>query len=466
MSAVPDVAEQLSGWASSVEAHLLPDGVRFAAAADLLDTLGCAIAGHAAEGVVEVRRRTSAWSTDECTSWGTAVRLSPPEAALVNATAAHAMEFDDTHDDAVVHSGAAVCAAAIATAEALPGVDGATLIAAIVAGTEVACRLAEAVRTGPGTSGWLLTPLVGYFGAAAAAGRVLGLDAIQMRHALGIAYAQTAGNGQATLDGALTKRLQPGFAARGGVLAAWLAADGMTGARDVFEGPRGFYPVYHGNDYDAERILRDLGRRFAVTELAFKPYPCCRWTHAAVEGACDLHRRGIDVAVIERVSVEVNDQALRSTGFPVAHRQNPQTPHDAQFSLPYTVAVALSTGTVELDDFEPDAVTNSSVLRLARRIEPQPWVGPPIGSDRGISGARVTVHFRDGTSTGVSTEQPRALRPHPDDLGLLLGKFATCCNYVNHQNADQAAKEIVNVGVAEDVGYIGRLMERSHSGCP
>lgn len=464
MIARPDVAEELSRWASSVRSEQLPDEVRFAAAADLLDTLGCAIAGCEAEGITEVRRRASKWSASrECTSWGTDIRLNPPEAAMVNAAAAHAMEFDDTHDDAVVHTGAAICAAALATAEARQGVDGATLVAAIVAGTEVACRLAAAVRGGPGTTGWLLTPLVGYFGAAAAAGRVLELDAVKMRHALGIAYAQTAGNGQATLDGALTKRLQPGLAARGGVLAAWLAADGVTGAREVFEGPRGFYPVYHGNEYDRSLILRHLGSAYSITELSFKPYPCCRWTHAAVDLGCDLHERGISVDSVHRVIIEVNDQALRSTGTPVAHRQRPSAPHEAQFSLPYTFAVALTRGTVMLSDFEPEAIVDPEVRRLARRIQPQPWTGAPVGPSRGISGARATLHLRCGTSMAVSADRPRALRPRLGDLQELLSKFAICCSFAGFQDSARLAEQIMRVGSCEDVGVIGRLTESANS---
>lgn len=464
MTAPSDIADDLAHWVATLDGDALPDDVRFAATTALLDTLGCALAGQSADGVVQIRRASMRWSgTEECSVWGTGVRLAPPDAAFVNGAAAHAREFDDTHDASVIHAGGAVCAAAVATAEAVGDVNGRQLVAAIVSGVDVGCRLAAAVRVGPGMSGWLLTPLVGYFGAAAAAAHVLQLDTTATRNAFGIAYSQAAGNGQATLDGGLTKRLQPGFAARGGLLSAWLAADGVTGAARVFEGQRGYFHVYHGSQYDRGAVLDDLGSRFSVGELGFKPYPCCRWTHAAIEAALALRERGVTCPDVSSIDVEVNDQALRSTGTPLEVRQRPRTPSQAQFSLPYVVAVALVRGAVELGDFGDEALADKEVLSLASRVCPREWQGQTVGSLRGISGARATVRTISGPTQVASKAHPMALRPLPEDRVRLVNKFVTCCAYAGVTGGAELAESVLAIEGERDVAAVFQWLEQRSS---
>ncbi len=212
MTVTRDLAADLAKFASGC----MPDAsARDATLNDLIDTLACAAAGRAADGVTHLRGLFADWGgKPEAGVWFDRLRLPAPEAAFVNGVAAHAVEFDDTHDEAIVHAGITVVPAVLAAAERRGEIGGDELLAAVVVGVDVACRLALGVTAGPGESGWLLTPLCGTFGAAAGAARALGLDFEQTLHALGLAYAQAAGNGQATIDGALAKRLQAGLAAR------------------------------------------------------------------------------------------------------------------------------------------------------------------------------------------------------------------------------------------------------------
>src|SRR5690606_3457958 len=153
------------------------------------------------------------------------------------------------HDGAVLHAGVSVVPAALATAEWVGGVSGKELITAVTIGLDWVCRMGAATTVGPIASGWMYTSLFGFFGATAAAGRLLKLDAGQLAHAMGIAYAQAAGNTQCMIDGSLTKRMQPGFAARGALTSASLARIGITGTIGTFDGPSGLFRVYLGENY-------------------------------------------------------------------------------------------------------------------------------------------------------------------------------------------------------------------------
>jgi 2-methylcitrate dehydratase PrpD len=204
--------------------------------------------------------------------------VSPRAAATINGVGAHAHNFDDTHDRAVLHAGVSVIPAALAVAEAT-GASGRALLDAVVFGYDVHVRVALAATQAPGHSGWHYTSTCGVFGASAAAGRLLGLDEHRMANALGIAQAQAAGTLQSEHDGSWTKRLQPGLAAAGGILAAQLASRGFRGPQEALEGRFDFYRVYL-QAVDTAPVLDSPGKRFEVARCSLKPYPTCRFTHA------------------------------------------------------------------------------------------------------------------------------------------------------------------------------------------
>ncbi len=425
-----DLARDLAQFTAELTLDRLPAGALAAAQNDLLDTMGGACAGARAPGVAELVQVLRDWGgKPESTVWSWDCALPAPAAALANGTMAHALDYADTHDTAVLHAGVSVIPAAIAAAQRRGSLSGTDLLAAVVAGVDVASRLAAATTEGPGVTGWLLTPLCGYFGAAAAAARALGLAAAQTRHAFGIAYAQAAGNGQATLDGALTKRMQAGLAARGGTLAACLAAAGITGAQGVLEGQRGYFRVYHRGNYDRNTVLSGLGRHFAITDLSYKPYPCCRWTHAAIDAALDLRRRGLTPDAVERVDIGVNTQAYNSTGQPLARKQRPQVIVDAQFSIPYSFATALTGGAVRLEDFTAAAITREPVLALAARVLPQPSEEANRIGGRSVSPALVTVHTRTGEVLTSRVTELVGSQGNPLRRPQLQAKFLDCCAF-------------------------------------
>lgn len=236
-------------------------------------------------------------------------------AALTNGTMARAVDFDDVFEPGTLHVSASLVPAALAVAEAQGGVDGKSLLTALALGVDLICRLSLAIQLPPGVSGMNSTFQCAYFAAAAVAGKLMGLEVEGLRHALGLAYTQVAGNSQNLLEGTLAIRLNQGLAAQGGVMAAELARVGLTAARDSLEGKFGYFMVYQRGAYDRDRLLEGLGQRYYGPEVTQKIYPCCMHTHAAIEALQEVKAKHlIDEAQIARIRVGLNQQGYNFVG--------------------------------------------------------------------------------------------------------------------------------------------------------
>ncbi|MFI4986589.1 MAG: MmgE/PrpD family protein [Alphaproteobacteria bacterium] len=327
-----------------------------------LDTLAVTLAGITAPSSAPlIRTITAAAGKPEATILGVGKLTSAWDAALVNGAMAHALELDDDHRTAVLHPGAVVVPAAFAAAEA-EGASGATFLRALLLGYEVTCRLGEVFRGSQFYHGVHPTALCGVFGAALAAGVAMGLGRQALVHALGIAGTQASGLTE-WRDGSWIKRLHPGRAAQSGVLAARLAREGFTGPATIFEGKGGFFNAFSfGETTDREAMTRGLGTDYRALGTAIKPYPCCRFAHGAVDLAIEVRHAGIAASEIAGVAIR-----LYRTGV-LTYHQSPANPVDAQFNVPYVVAVALARGRVTLADFTAEAIADPAVLALCRRI--------------------------------------------------------------------------------------------------
>lgn len=282
---------------------------------------------------------------------GDSARYTPAGAAFLNGALAHSLDFDDTHAAGTLHPGAPVIPAALAAAE-MVGADGRTVLSAIVAGYEVTCRLAVALPGGDHYDrGYHPTATCGAFGAAAAAGRVFGLDAAAMQDAFGIALSQAAGSLQFLANGAWTKRFQVGWSAMNGLAAATLAREGFRGASEAFEGKAGFLRAYAPNP-QPERAVRGLGHEFELMQTAVKPYPSCRYGHACVDAAIALRDElGLKPEEVESVTMGLPNKGMLLVGAPLAYKQNPQNVVDGQFSGPFVVSCGLVTGHMGWDSY-------------------------------------------------------------------------------------------------------------------
>jgi len=426
-----DLAIELARFASTIDAKRLDDTVMKAVKTNILDTLSCALAGSSAKAIGDVKALVEEWAgTPQADMFVFGGKFPAHHAAFVNGGMSHARDYDDTHDAAILHAGVTAVPAAIAAGQLRGKLSGADLIAAVTAGLEVTCRLGVAIQVDIIESGFIYTSLLGYFGATAAAGRALGLNEEQMLNAFGIVYSSVAGNHQVTRDASLMKRLQPGLAAQAAVLAVQLARRGVRGAQHVFEGADGFFRVYLRDRVDAAVVRKDLGQRFELLNLSYKPYPCCRDTHAAVEAALELRRTTQRPASdIESIRVGVTAPGYQMVCVPESVRLAPKTIVEAQFSIPYTVAAAWIDGRLGIRHFSDEALQRADVLALAARV--QPYVDEEIDRDwhRFVTPGRLIVRFRDDQAIEKRIDHPKGHPKNPMSDDEFAAKSADCATF-------------------------------------
>jgi 2-methylcitrate dehydratase PrpD len=398
----------LARFACGLSLGALTAPVIAAAKANVFDTLACAAAGSGARGVAEARELAVEWAgAPQATILAFGDKVPAHHAAWVNGTMAHARDYDDTHDAAILHAGVSVIPAALAAAEWRFGARGSDFIAAVAAGLETICRLGIATQIGIIESGFMYTPLFGHFAATVAAGRVVGLDVSEMVNALGIVYSQVAGNHQVTRDGALTKRMQPGFAAQAALVSVQLAQRGVRGAQATFEGIDGFLRVYLRDRCDRDVLRKGLGEQYEFTQLSYKPYPCCRFNHTGIDAALALRASiGVRAERVRRIRVGVNRQAYEAVATPIDVRKAPGSIVHAQFSLPFTVATAIVDGRVELGHFTDTSIRRDDILALAQRVDV--FVDDDIEREwgRNVSPVELRVDMVDGATHRQRVDWP------------------------------------------------------------
>jgi 2-methylcitrate dehydratase PrpD len=367
----PDFADVYSKFSACLQPSDIPASVMAAARLNVYDTLACSVAGFRAPGVQEVLELVRDWGgKPEADVLWADLRVPAPQAAWINGIMSHACDYDDTHDKAILHGGISVVPAAIAAA-GIAGhkVSGSEFYAAVVSGLEMICRIGVATKIGLIEAGFIYSALFSYFAATATAARVLRLSPEETLNAIGIAYTQAAGTHQVTRDGALTKRMQPGFGARAALTSAAMARKGIRGAQNVFEGIDGLGRTYLRSALDSEVLREGLGQRWHMADLAYKPYPCCRMNHCPIDSALQLRAQpGFDWAQVTEIRVYINSQGNQACGVPIEIRRAPKTVVQAQFSIPYNVATALITGQVGLSDFTPEALARPDILKLAALV--------------------------------------------------------------------------------------------------
>ena len=350
-----DVTAQLAGFCAGIRVDTLPPAVVQRTRLLLLDLAGNMVRGrHDAESTPAVlaTARALGFTGGNARVFGDAHGYTPAGAALVNGVMAHSLDFDDTHAAGTLHPGAPVIPAALAAGEMI-GASGADVLAGIVAGYEVTCRVALALPAGDHYQrGFHPTATCGVFGGAAAAARVFGLDAAGVASAFGIALSQSAGSLQFLANGAWTKRFQVGWAAMGGLVAATLAREGFKGASAAIEGRHGFLAAYAPHPVP-ERAVQDLGQVFELMATAVKPYPSCRYGHAGIDAVLALRaEHDLRAADVSRVTYGLSHAGMLLVGAPAEKKANPQNVVDGQFSGPFVLSAALATGAMNWDSYK------------------------------------------------------------------------------------------------------------------
>ena len=449
-----DIANTLADFAASTRYPDLPAKVVMSVKMATLDQLGAIIAGCSAPGCDEIVQLVSDWGgKPESTIIRQKIKVPSFWASLANGVMGHSMDYDDTFEHAqgaAMHPGVSVIPACLAVAERKGGVSGQEFITAVAVGIDVICRLAIACTLTLSERILAYPSIFGYFGAAIGAGKIIGLGKVDLTNALGIAYSQAAGNAQCVYDGALTKRIQPGFSASSGVLSALFAANGITGSADTFEGQAGFYNLYLRGKYDRTPAIADLGKRFYATEISFKPYPCCRYTHSSIDATLQLvSDTDILAADVEKVTVLVSP-SQSSVYWPLEAKQNPSTIVDAQFSIPYTVATAICRRRVTVADFTEDSIKHREVLSLAQKITPR--VDEELVHQMGYRPGLIEITLKNGSV--IDSERVEFAKGHPKNplkMSEIEDKFRDCARH--------SAKPLPNSKTSDLIRLINRLEE-------
>jgi 2-methylcitrate dehydratase PrpD len=438
----------------------LPPAVIEATKKQVLDLLGVALGGFSKPGPKELRELVTDWGgKEESSIIGTTQKVPAPNAAHVNATMAHALDYDDVHESAIMHSGVAVIPVCIAIAEQKGNGSGKEFVTAIALGVDMMCRLALATTPGtrPLITGWHLTTLYGFLGAAGTAGKMLGLNQEGIVNALGIAYHQCSGNGQCVIDGALTKRMGPGFSVRGGITAALLAQKGVTGARNCLEGEMGLYRLYHRGNYDAKALTLDLGTHFEGMNVAIKPYPCCRGIHPAIDAALALvNEHHIKPEDVRDITLSVSEGHYHLLCEPEDAKRQPRNQVDAQFSIPWGVATAIVRKAVTLEHFTEAAIKSEDILNLTKKtsIKVDATLNRPVK----IEPTRVEIMTKKGNVYSKEVPDPLGSLNRPMSFSDCAKKFRDCAKQIGEERIDKVIELVGRLEQLNDIGEITRLL--------
>src|SRR5499427_7096064 len=360
------VAERLAERIVAVDPVRLPAAMRAKCEDLALDVAGLCLTARRLDYV----QSTLAGCDDDgpCTAIGHARTVSAAGAALVNGTAAHGEDFDDTFEGGPVHAGAVIVPAVLAACERHHP-DGPSALLGIAVGVETMCRLSLLAPKLVHKAGFHPTAVFGTIAAAAGVGAALRLDRRQLVDALGIAGSMAAGIIEYLAEGAWTKRMHAGWAAQSGIRAALMAKHGFTGPRTVFEGTHGlFHGFAHTAEGNYELLIGDFGARWVTETLAFKLYPCGTMTQPYIDCARRLAARGVEPDAIKELVCEVGEGTVHRLWEPLADKQHPSNGYGGKFSTPYCIAVGFVRGHVGLGDFTDAAVKDPAVLAIAAKV--------------------------------------------------------------------------------------------------
>lgn len=432
----------LAAYVADLRYDAIPRDVLERAKGLTLDFLGSAVrARREAESTPSLLAMLKALSLDgdgEATVVGDGKTWTPAVAALLNGALGHSLDFDDTHADSSLHPSAPVVPAAFAVGE-MVNASGRDVLTAIVAGYEVCCRLGNALDpTSHYARGFHPTATAGTYGAAAAAARLFGLNKEQIVFAFGVSGSQAAGSLQFLVNGSWNKRYQVGAAAMNGVIAATLARDGFIGSSESVEGKHGLL-VGYTDDAHPDKAVAGLGQVYETMKIGVKPYPSCRYTHAALDALLAMRRaHNLTPDRIRRVEIGLHRNGITLTG-DAATKRHPTSIVGGQFSMYFTGAIALDQGSFGWDDY--GRLGDKAIDALADRIDVVQDDRLEVGRTHPF-GARVTVTTDTGTHEELYPDPSGEPTSFPD-AAAMRQKFLTLARPVLDGRAEKFADAVL-----------------------
>ncbi|MCS7139816.1 MAG: MmgE/PrpD family protein [Candidatus Nezhaarchaeota archaeon] len=443
-------AEVLADFVESVDLNKVPFNVIEHTKFCILDWFGVTIAGSAEKDAITLVELFKELRPRDASIIGFDVKIPVHEAAYVNGVISHMIELDDIHREAIIHPGVPVIPAALALSEKL-GRSGETLVEAVIAGYEVEIAIGKAVNPSH-YKYWHSTGTCGTFGSAAAASKVLGLGAEMIVSAFGIAGTHAAG--LIETFGTSSKPLNPGRAARDGVLAALLAERGFVGPRTIFEGDKGFFRAT-SSEIDYDKGFRGLGEKYEILMNSFKRHSSCGHTHAAIDAILSLRgKTGLRPVDVVEVEVGTYSDAVEIVG----RNYEPKTPLEAKFSLPYCIAVAMLDGVVSLRQFTFERMSRADVKDFMKKVK--------VYVDKDVNalyprklGARVRVKTANGDVYEELVEVAKGNPENPLTRDELIDKFIQLASMkLSHDKCTELIRAILRVEKLSDVRELIEIM--------
>lgn len=441
----PNVTEILTDWVVDIQGSDIPDEVRAAGLRTFVNWVGCAVGGASHETVDAALNGLMEFSGPATsTVIGRAERLDALHAALLNGISSHVLDYDDTHLKTIIHPAGPVASAILALAEKMP-VNGYDFLTALTVGVEVECRIGNSVYPHHYDRGWHITGTAGVFGAAAAAGKLLGLSKQQMRWAFGLAGTQSSGFRE--MFGTMTKSFHPGRAAQNGLASALLAKAGFDSSERVLEAPRGFAHVM-SDKQDWNEIIGDLGTRWEAELNSYKPFACGIVIHPSIDGCIQIRQEiGDRVNDIESVHLTVHPLVLELTG-----KREPKTGLEGKFSVFHSAACALLRGDGAPTAFTDEVVNLPEIIALRDNIE------ATASADCHEASVDIEVRFKDGTTMKKHIERALGSRDVPLTDEQIDRKFSDQSALVI---GDEQTAKLLDIAwktaELDDVGEIARV---------
>ena len=440
------VSGELGAFAARLRWEDIPAAVRSRARHLILDAVGCALAARrfafstqSLEAIFELA------GPGESVVIGQKRRLPLRDAVLANGILAHGLDYDDTHSEGIVHLTVSAFPTALGVAfhENLPIKD---LLAAYIVAVEAGARLGAVAKGAFHQVGFHPTGVIGAFACALAAGKLYGLDATQLAQAQGIALSVASGSLEFLEDGAWTKRLHPGWAGVGGIVAAALARRAFKAPRAAYEGRFGLFASYLGPlaaACDLSRATAKLGEAWETMNVALKPFPACHFAHAFADAGIALHQKIPQPENIVQVTALVPAEIVKTVCEPSAAKRRPVSDYDAKFSLPYIIAASLIRGHFTLVELEETALKDEQILSLASKVE---YAIDPNSTFPRHYGGEVVVRTRDGRELRQREAVNRGSADRPLSNADIVDKFMSNAAYgASSQEGLQVSKAILGM---------------------
>jgi 2-methylcitrate dehydratase PrpD len=395
----------------------------------------------------------------ESTVLGFGAKTSALMAAFANGSMAHALDFEDVHDEAPVHPNAATVPAALAVAESIGNVSGKELVTAIALGSDVVCRLGLALNENPLEYGWYIPPILGAFGATTAVCKLLNLSIEQILDAFSLTLCQATCSAELVHNPrSVVRSIRDAFSSRDGVLSALLAKRGVAGFDRPIEGQAGLYSLYSRGNYDPLALTNELGRTFEGANVSFKSWPSCRGTHSYIDAVLQiLDTRLLEPSDVEEIKVVVSP-VNKMLCEPLKSKQAPVTAIDAKFSLPFAVATAWRHGEVTLDHFTPRALADRDVLELAQKVAYE--VDTELTLKEAVRGFLQVSTKNENLSKSVDFAYGHPKNPISQEA--LVSKFMDCAKHsakgISRSKLDQVVELILNLEQVENVREITQAL--------